>query len=257
VQTTKANISKSHINNSHINKSHPKRGRKMAEISKQVLEGLKALDTPTVCNALENVDRDRRARGFNVRPFVCAHPQLPSVVGYVRTARIRATHKPTTPADSDGYYTYIAEGGPVPSVVVIQDLDEVPGYGAQWGEVNTNVHFGLGCLGVVTNGSVRDIPDSQPGFQMLAGMVNPSHAWVHVVDWGSPVTIHGMDAEDGDLIHCDMHGAVIVPTEAAEGVIEEAKKIAAREGVLIKASQQPGFNMEKMREAWKGMAEIH
>ena len=159
--------------------------------------------------------------------------------------------------DGDGYYTYIAEGGSSPSVVVIEDIDEVPGYGAFWGEVNTNVHYGLGCLGLVTNGCIRDIPDSQEKFQMLAGMINPSHAWVHVVDWGASVTIHGMDVNEGDLIHADMHGAVVIPDESAEGVIEAAKVIAAKERILINAAQQPGFNMEKMREAWKGMAEIH
>ena len=199
----------------------------MSKISKNTLLDLKVLDTPTVCNALEIVDPNRRTRGFNVRPFVCAHPELPSVVGYARTARIRATHKPMTPMDGDGYYTYIAEGGPLPSVVVIQDLDEIPGYGAFWGEVNTNVHYGLGCLGVVTNGCIRDIPDSQENFQMLAGMINPSHAWVHVVDWGTPVTIHGMEVEDGNLIHADMHGAVVIPSKSAKDVIEEAKKSAA------------------------------
>ena len=226
-------------------------------MNNKILDELKALDTPTVCNALETVDPNRRARGFNVRPFVCARPALPSVVGYARTARIRATHNPTQPMDGDGYYTYIAEGGSSPSVVVIEDIDEVPGYGAFWGEVNTNVHYGLGCLGLITNGCIRDIPDSQEKFQMLAGMINPSHAWVHVVDWGASVTIHGMDVNEGDLIHADMHGAVVIPDESAEGVIEAAKVIAAKERILINAAQQPGFNMEKMREAWKGMAEIH
>ena len=85
------------------------------------------MDTPTVCNALEVVDQSRRTRGFNVRPFVCPHPELPSVVGYTRTARIRATHEPEKPMDVEGYYTYIAENGPLPSVLVIQDLDEIPG----------------------------------------------------------------------------------------------------------------------------------
>ncbi len=229
----------------------------MPKISKKILKDLAALDTPTVCNALEVVDPNRRARGFNVRPLVCAHPELPSVVGYARTVRIRATHKPAKPMDGDGYYSYIAEGGPLPSVVVIQDLDENPGYGAFWGEVNSNVHYGLGCLGVVTNGCIRDIPDSQENFQMLAGMINPSHAWVHVVDWGTPVTIHGMEVEEENLIHADMHGAVVIPSKAAGAVIEEAKKIAAKERILITAAQQPGFNMKKMREAWKGMTEIH
>ena len=229
----------------------------MSKLNKEILEGLKVLDTPTVCNALEVVDPNRRNRGFNVRPFVCAHPELPSVVGYARTARIRATHKPEKPMDKEGYYKYIAEDGPLPSVVVIQDIDEIPGYGAFWGEVNTNVHYGLGCLGLITNGCIRDIPDSQENFQMLAGMINPSHAWVHVVDWGTPVTIHGMDVEDGNLIHADMHGAVVIPSISAKEVIEEAKKIAAKESILIQASQKPGFNMDRLREAWKGMSEIH
>ena len=229
----------------------------MSKLNLEILEGLKVLDTPTVCNALEVVDPNRRTRGFNVRPFVCAHPELPSVVGYVRTARIRATHKPEKPMDAEGYYKYIAEDGPLPSVVVIQDIDEIPGYGAFWGEVNTNVHYGLGCLGLITNGCIRDIPDSQENFQMLAGMINPSHAWVHVVDWGTPVTIHGMDVEDGNLIHADMHGAVVIPSTSAKEVIEEAKKIAAKESILIQASQKPGFNMDRLREAWKGMSEIH
>ena len=229
----------------------------MLKLNKEILEGLKALDTPTVCNALEVVDPNRRNRGFNVRPFVCAHPELPSVVGYARTARIRATHKPEKPMDAESYYKYIAEDGPLPSVVVIKYIDEIPGYGSFWGEVNTNLHYGLGCLGIITNGCIRDIPDSQENFQMLAGMINPSHAWVHVVDWGTPVTIHGMDVEDGNLIHADMHGAVVIPSKFAKKVIEEAKKIAAKESILIQASQKPGFNMDRLREAWKGMAEIH
>lgn len=229
----------------------------MSEVTDEMLEALARLDTPTVCNALEAVAPDRRARGFNIKPLVCAHPELAPRVGYARTARMRAAHKAAKPQDSDGYYSYIADGGPVPSIVVVEDMDENPGYGALWGEVNTNIHYGLGCQGVVTNGSIRDIPDSQPKFQMLAGMINPSHAWVHVVDWGVPVNVHGMEVAHGELVHLDMHGAVVVPAQHVEAVIAEAKKIIARERIVIDASQEPGFNMERLRAAWKGMAEIH
>ena len=229
----------------------------MTELTDELRKALQGLDTPTVCNALEAVDPSRRASGFNVRPLFCAHPELPPVVGLARTARIRATHKPAKRQDAIGYYTYIAEGGPLPSVVVVQDLDETPGYGAFWGEVNTNIHYGLGCMGLITNGSVRDLPDANRNFQMLAGMVNPSHAWVHVVDWGSPVSVHGIEVEDADLIHADRHGAVVVPIDSAEEVVAEAKKIAARERIVIEAAKKPGFNIEKLRQAWAGMAEIH
>lgn len=229
----------------------------MSELSEELAKALIELDTPTVCNALEVVDTNRRARGFNIKPLVCAHPQLPSIVGFARTARIRAQHTPAKPMDSVGYYTYIAEGGPLPSIVVVQDLDEIPGYGALWGEVNTNIHYGLGCKGVVTNGSIRDIPDSAENFQMLAGMINPSHAWIHVVDWGMTVNVHGMECDDGDLVHADMHGSCVIPIASAADVVEEATRIMARERIVIDAARAPDFNMDKLKQAWKGMSEIH
>ena len=54
-------------------------------------------------------------------------------------------------------------------VVVIEDKDEPAGYGAFWGEVQTNVHKALGCLGTVTNGSIRDIAAVAEGFQLGRG----------------------------------------------------------------------------------------
>ena len=121
----------------------------MAMISAEILSELGNLDTPTICNAVEVVVPERRNRGFSTRPFFCAHPKLPPIVGYARTARIRSQHKPIKSGDAMGYYSYISEGGPVPSIVVIDDVDDMPGYGAFWGEVNTNVHYGLGCIGLI------------------------------------------------------------------------------------------------------------
>ena len=118
----------------------------MSEISAKTAKALGELDTPTICNAVEVVAPERRNRGFNIRPFVCAHRELPPIVGYARTARIRAQHQPVKSSNAIGYYTHVAEGGPLPSIVVIEDVDDTPGYGAFWGEVNTNVHCGLGCM---------------------------------------------------------------------------------------------------------------
>ena len=114
----------------------------MAMISAEILSELGNLDTPTICNAVEVVVPERRNRGFSTRPFFCAHPKLPPIVGYARTARIRSQHKPIKSGDAMGYYSYISEGGPVPSIVVIDDVDDMPGYGAFWGEVRCrrNLH---------------------------------------------------------------------------------------------------------------------
>ncbi len=231
-------------------------------INAEVLDELRKLDTPTVCNALEIVAPRRRGYGYTVKPLLCTRPDLPPMVGFARTATIRAQHPSLiTGAEArqrqDDYYSYVATGL-TPAIMVIEDLDgDDRGYGSWWGEVNSNVHKGLGCLGVITDGSVRDLPDIAPGFQMLADRVGPSHAFVHPVDHGIPVTVAGMHVEHDDLIHADQHGAVVIPAELAAAVPGAAADIARREAVIIAAAQEPGFDMERLRKAWGDAAQIH
>ncbi len=230
-------------------------------LTETLVRDLQTIDTPTVCNALEVVAPERRGFGYTTNPLVCTRPELPPMVGVARTATIRSAHPSELKGKAarelnDGYYAYI-DAGPKPSIVVIQDLDgSQRGYGSFWGEVNSNVHKGLGAEGLITDGSVRDIPDIAPGFQMLADRIGPSHAYVHVVDFGKPISVSGMRVTSGDLIHADQHGAVVIPWGVAEQVLGAAQEIAAREQVIIKAAQQPDFNMDKLRQAWGDAAEL-
>lgn len=221
-------------------------------LSSELLDQLRSLDTPTVCNALEVVAPERRGHGYTVHPFFAPRPELDPIVGYARTGTIRAQTAPTASADELtrtrlAYYAHVGEG-PGPTITVIQDLDDIPGYGAWWGEVNTNVHQGLGSLGVITNGSIRDLEDSAAGFQLLAGMAGPSHAWVRIEEYGVPVEVHGMRVEPGDLIHADRHGAVVIPIDAAAAIPQAAADIAAKEAVLIEASRRPDFSAATIYE---------
>jgi regulator of RNase E activity RraA len=233
----------------------------MFQLTPDLVAELRTVDTPTVCNALELLAPARRGYGFTTRPLVCTRPDLAPIVGVARTATIRSAH----PSDlsvaearelSDAYYSYV-DAGPKPSVVVIQDIDEQRGYGSFWGEVNSAIHSGFGCVGVVTDGGVRDLADIAPGFQMLAGQVIPSHAFVHVVDIGRPVTVAGMRVRDGDLVHADRHGAVVVPHDVAAGVREAADRVIRRERVILDAARSPGFDAERLRAAQGRAADIH
>jgi regulator of RNase E activity RraA len=149
------------------------------------------------------------------------------------------------------YLDYVA-AEPRPSVMVIEDLDEEPGYGAFWGEVQSNVHQALGCLGTVTNGSVRDIPMIPPGFQMLAGSIGPSHAYVHMVEYGGEVSVHGMTVRSNDLIHADRHGAVVVPIDKIGEMKKANAGLAEREAKIIKAARAPDMTVEKLKAAIRG-----
>ncbi|MCY3856401.1 MAG: RraA family protein [Rhodospirillales bacterium] len=233
----------------------------MTHVTAQDLERLAAWDTPTICNALEMVVPDRRATGFTVRPMVCADPDLKPIVGWARTATIRCSVPSEAPADQQqrgriAYYEYVADGAR-PAIAVIQDIDPEPGFGAFWGEVNTAVHKGLGVQGVVTNGSIRDLDACAPGFQLLAGMVGPSHAYVHVLETGCPVDVYGMRVEHDAIIHADRHGAVVIPQAAVKELPAAVDLLTRREAVILECARQPEFDIARLRRAMADARDIH
>ena len=231
--------------------------------SPALLEQLRAVDTPTICNALEIIDSKYRVTGFTTKPLVCPFPDLPPMVGYARTATIRSTHSnefdgKAGKAQRVAYYEYVAGGGPAPSIMVIQDLDGADvGFGAFWGEVQSAVHRGLGCEGVITDGCIRDIPQWAPNFQALAGSIMPSHAWVHLADFGKQVRVSGMIVRSGDLIHADRHGACVIPHAVADKIPAACDLLARKEAVILGVARSKGFNIEQLREALNKMDEIH
>ena len=225
------------------------------------LQKLMEWDTPTICNGLEHLSAEYRVKSFTVEQMQCFDPNLPPIVGYARTAMIRSMSPPEgSPVDirnmRANYYETIA-AAPGPSISVIQDLDPTPGFGAFWGEVNTAIHKGLGCLGVVTNGSFRDLDACAPGFQLLGGKVAPSHAWVHLVAIECEVNIFGMAVKPNDIIHADRHGAVVVPEKCVKELPGAIDLLTRREAVILQVARSPDFNVEILKKAMVDSAEIH
>jgi len=226
------------------------------------LAALAQFDTPTICNALELVAPARRAMGFIRRPLIAAFPEMKPVVAFARTAHIRSREPHPRGRDEAkeirlGYYAHIASE-PMPSIAVIQDIDAPDqGFGAFWGEVQTNVHKGLGCVGVVTDGSVRDLDAMAPGFFVLAGSIMPSHAHVHLVDFGGTVSVAGMTVSPNDVIHADRHGAVVVPAEAVKELPAAVDLLTRREKIIIDAAKSPGFSIARLRQAFDEQEDIH
>jgi regulator of RNase E activity RraA len=223
-------------------------------LSESQFKFLQSIDTPTVCNLLEIAAPERRGAGYTTVHLHCPFPDLPPMVGFAKTVTIRSRDKVGGPSYMQkrmDYLDYVA-AEPRPSVVVIEDKDEPAGYGAFWGEVQTNVHKALGCLGTVTNGSIRDMAQVAEGFQMLAGSYSPSHAYVHVVEYGIPVSVHGMDVKSGDLIHADRHGAVVVPVATIDPMQKALDGLMKQEARIITAARAPGATAETIKAAFRG-----
>ncbi|HWH68339.1 MAG TPA: RraA family protein [Candidatus Sulfotelmatobacter sp.] len=216
------------------------------------LEALRRLDACTLANAIETFHERLRNEGF-VDPTVrCLFPRLQPMLGYAATIRIRGAAPPTTSGpypDRTDWWDYILSL-PAPRVVVVQDVSSRPGLGSLVGAVHRNLLQALHCVGVVTNGSVRDIPSAESaGFHFFAGSISVSHAYIHIVEMGQPVEIGGLNIQSGDLLHGDLHGVQSIPLDIAARVPAVAAKIAAQEQALIALCRSPEFSLEKLRAA--------
>ncbi len=139
---------------------------------------------------------------------------------------------------------------PKPSVAVIEALDYPDCIGAYWGEVNTTIHKGFGMSGALTNGVMRDLGDMAAGFPVIAGSVGPSHGFVHVRSLGEPVTVFGLRVAQGDLIHADRHGAVVIPPAALPELQSGIEKLLATEKLILDPARMPGFDFKAFGAAW-------
>ena len=219
-----------------------------------LLETLKRVDTPTVCNAIEAAEGKRGFNQFTKGTMVSSSPHAGAVVGYALTAKIAAKAPPEEPQEvikqrRMAYYRYVAEAKK-PAVTVIEDCDYPDCVGAFWGEINTTVHKGLGIAGALTNGVVRDLGDVPADFPVIAGSIGPSHAFVHVKEIGTPVDVMGMSVSEGDLIHADRHGALVIPSAVLPSLAVAVQKLIDTERLILDPAKAPNFDYEAFENAW-------
>ena len=215
---------------------------------------LRKVDTPTVCNAIEVAQGKRGFSNFTHTTMLSSAENDPAIVGFARTAKIAGQAPPTIDADEVrkrrmDYFRSMSEG-PRPGIAVTEDVDFPNCVSAWWGEVHTTVHKGLGLCGAISNGVMRDLGDMEPGFPVIAGSIGPSHAFVHVREIGTPVNIFGMEVNEGDLIHADRHGALVIPTEVIPDLKAAIEKLLETEMIILGPAREEGFNFEKLEAAW-------
>jgi regulator of RNase E activity RraA len=223
-----------------------------APLNNEQLEALRKLDACTVANAIEGFHERLRNEGFVNHTVRSLFPHLSPMVGYAATIKIRGSAPPTAGVmyrDRTDWWDYIVSV-PAPRVVVVQDVATRSGLCSLVGEVHMNILRAIHCIGVVTNGSVRDIPAANAvGFHLFAGGVSVSHGYVHIVDFGHPVEIGGLTINSGDLLHGDLHGVQSVPLAIAAQIPAAAARLTAREQALIALCRAPDFTLEKLRAA--------
>jgi 4-hydroxy-4-methyl-2-oxoglutarate aldolase len=214
------------------------------------LEQLRHLDSCSVANAIETFGVRLRNSGFADSTVRCIFEDFPPLVGYAATIRVRTAEPPM---EGDSYYYRLdwldhLLSVPPPRALVVQDLDSHPGLGSFIGDVHANILQAVGCVGVVTNGAVRDIQAARAlKFQMFAGNLSVSHAFAHLFDFGEPVEVGQMHVRPGDLLHGDRHGIQTVPIEVAQKIPAVAQRMNGEEREIIEFCRSGAFTLEKLR----------
>jgi regulator of RNase E activity RraA len=221
-------------------------------LTPEQLEALRRLDGCTLANAIETFDIRLRNEGFTEGSLCCFFPRLPPIVGYAATIKFRGSAPPTAGSyypDRTDWWEYV-RSLPAPHIVVAQDIASHRSLGAVLGQVHFNIQRALGAVGIVTNGAVRSIPTAEAlGFQVFAAGVSVSHAYTHIVEFGTPVEVDGLKVHSGELLHGDLHGVQSIPLGIAAEIPPVAAQISARKRELIDLCQSPDFSMEKLRAA--------
>jgi regulator of RNase E activity RraA len=221
-------------------------------VSVDELKLLETFDTPTICNALELIDSSRRDYGYTSYNLTTVNAAVGPVAGFALTATMRS-EKPSELSAAElkherlKYYEYMYTDMGGPKVCVMQDIDDDDAkHGPFWGEFNTRIHRAMGFRGVVTNGCVRDVGKLPQDILLLARGLRPSHVNLHIVSFGDPVRVFGMEVSHGDVVHADEHGAVAFPAQLIGDVTMKAEAFIAREAPIIEAFKADGLTLEEL-----------
>jgi 4-hydroxy-4-methyl-2-oxoglutarate aldolase len=219
-------------------------------VSTELLDAIRQFDGGTISNAIETRDVRLRNEGFADGTIRCVFDDLPPVVGYAVTARIRCSSPPPVGhsyPDRTDWWTYILTV-PAPRIVVVEDVDDRPGLGAFIGHVHASILRALGCVAYATNGSVRDLrPVRGIGFQLFAKSISVSHAFVHLVDFAQPITVGGLRVGSGDIVYGDRHGLLTIPPAMVGDIPVIAARMLEQEQRVIELCQSPDFSLERLR----------
>ncbi|MBU1207393.1 MAG: RraA family protein [Proteobacteria bacterium] len=216
-------------------------------LNAEELEALRRWPTCAIANAIELFDIRPRNEGFMLPEIKCAFPDLGPMIGYAVTAVISADSPEGRRVSPPEWWKEIQKI-PKPRVAVIHDIDH-PVVGSFWGEVNANIHKALGCVGTVTDGSVRDLDEvRETGFQFFSSCISVSHAYVHLVEVGIPVKVGGLVVKSGDLILGDKHGVISIPLKIAREVPQAAQLMEDWERRVINFCKSKKFTTEGLQD---------
>ena len=231
----------------------PANARGALPLGRRELEALRVFSTPAVCDAIAELAPERRASGFTTGRLFAARPGLAPMVGYACTATVRSA-APAGPepeaADLRGWLEAIGQGRK-PVILALQELDGRDAR-ACCGAALAHMLAALGCVGLLTDGALCGLPRLPEGFQALAGGVRPAGGWPCCLSAGGRVTVAGLRIAEGDILHADASGAVLVPPDLVRAIPDHIAHMRDRDAGLLAECRRPGVEFDRLKAVLVG-----
>jgi regulator of RNase E activity RraA len=221
----------------------------LAQLTREQLEELRQIDSPTVSNAIERLRVRSRVEGYAGWGLRCAFPELGTTIGYAVTC----TADTTTPSrrDDRGQMRLweAIEAAPKPAVIVIKDISAERRRSCHMGEVMATTAKALGAVGCVSDGGLRDVVEVRAlgGFQYFCPGFVVSHGNPVICEVNVPVIVDGLHVDPGGLLHGDANGLLTIPLAIADRVAEEARQVREAERQVLEFVREPGLTVERLR----------
>ncbi len=205
-----------------------------------LLDRLASLDTNTVSDALDFLNLSGAT--FGLRPLW----DCPKIVGRASTIQLgpKTQAKPTVHLIT-----------PVIEAIQTHDRILVISGGAEgvscWGDILANAAMAKGIRGSVIDGLSRDIDGSEsvgyPVYGRGVTMISARNRVIQI-DSGKPVQMAGVMVCEDDYVIADRCGAVFVPEDRIEEVLDLGERIAKRQDGMVAAVRSGRSVVEVMHD---------
>ena len=217
-------------------------------LTPEQFDELRAIDSPTIANAIEYFEARPRVSGYCGSNVRCLTPDAGFMLGYAVTCKGDSTTEDKDRREHSELYRAIYALQPLPAVVVIGD-DGDPSklhLSCHAGEMMATTMKRVGAVGLVTNGGLRDIREINAlgGFHYYGRGLVVAHGRPSIYDVGATVVIDGMEVHPGDLLHGDENGITVIPASIAPEVAAKAREHRDMEQERLKEILGPDFHKQ-------------
>jgi len=196
-----------------------------------ILEALRDFDTALIASTIDYIDTTPPHEYYMGGSIQSVTPSLGPTVGVAVTCEIDTSTPGSTP-DLDSYFRQLDEisNMNLPAVWVAKTVGSRPDHECVIGDGMGKSLFAAGCLGVVTDGGVRDVSGllSVP-FAAYCKGTTIHHCALRIQNCGGPVEIGGITVRPGEVIHANAEGVIRIPPSCLEALPVRAIQMRAFE----------------------------